>query len=262
MPKFPAPRSAHPAGPEPARPPRATSGTRCRCGSRRSGRPWRPERTSSRPARWWVVTWPVTVPPWERHCPGCARPTRSCCGTTPDFEAAEALSVAWSEATLEYLHDLSCEDPLTGLASLAHVRTRLDEIYREAELTDVGVPAATPWSSSSCRSGPPRRRRRTTSPARCGWSGGRGAAGGVLRRPDDRPARPGPGRRLVRRGPPTSALGRRCCATSSATSTSAPPTCGSGSRGCRRRRLGAGCCSTTSPAELARRRSPAAGPPD
>jgi len=57
----------------------------------------------------------------------------------PDFEAAEALSVAWSEATLEYLHALSCEDPLTGLASLAHVRTRLDEIFREAELTDVAV---------------------------------------------------------------------------------------------------------------------------
>lgn len=60
-------------------------------------------------------------------------------GSTPSFEAAEALSVAWSDATLEYLHDLSCEDPLTGLASLAHVRTRLDEIYREAELTDVAV---------------------------------------------------------------------------------------------------------------------------
>ncbi|MDQ3615832.1 MAG: hypothetical protein M3393_04250 [Actinomycetota bacterium] len=51
----------------------------------------------------------------------------------PDFEAAEALSVAWSEATLEYLHQLSCEDPLTGLASLAHVRTRLAELYRHAE---------------------------------------------------------------------------------------------------------------------------------
>jgi GGDEF domain-containing protein len=57
----------------------------------------------------------------------------------PDFEATEALSVAWSEATLEYLHTLSCEDPLTGLASLAHVRSRLDEIFREAELTDVPV---------------------------------------------------------------------------------------------------------------------------
>jgi hypothetical protein len=60
-------------------------------------------------------------------------------GTVPAFEATEALSVAWSDATLEYLHDLSCEDPLTGLASLAHVRTRLDEIYRESELTDVPV---------------------------------------------------------------------------------------------------------------------------
>jgi len=60
-------------------------------------------------------------------------------GGEPSFEAAEALSVAWSDATLEYLHDLSCEDPLTGLASLAHVRTRLAEVYREAELTDVPV---------------------------------------------------------------------------------------------------------------------------
>ena len=60
-------------------------------------------------------------------------------GTVPEFDATEALSVAWSDATLEYLHALSCEDPLTGLASLAHVRTRLDELYREAELTDVSV---------------------------------------------------------------------------------------------------------------------------
>jgi GGDEF domain-containing protein len=60
-------------------------------------------------------------------------------GTEPAFDATEALAVAWSEATLEYLHDLSCEDPLTGLTSLAHVRTRLAEVYREAELTDAGV---------------------------------------------------------------------------------------------------------------------------
>lgn len=60
----------------------------------------------------------------------------------PEFEAAEALAVAWSEATLEYLHDLSCEDPLTGLASLAHLRTRLAEIYRDAELTGLSVQAS------------------------------------------------------------------------------------------------------------------------
>ncbi len=54
-------------------------------------------------------------------------------GREPAFAAAESLSVAWSESTLEFLHQLSCEDPLTGLATLSHVRTRLDEIYRETE---------------------------------------------------------------------------------------------------------------------------------
>lgn len=51
-------------------------------------------------------------------------------GGEPGFAATEALSLAWSEATLEYLHQLSCEDPLTGLASLPHIRCRLAEIYR------------------------------------------------------------------------------------------------------------------------------------
>jgi GGDEF domain-containing protein len=61
-------------------------------------------------------------------------------GEMPDFAAAEALSVAWSEATLEFLHDMSCEDPLTGLASLPHLNTRLAEVYREAERS--GEPAS------------------------------------------------------------------------------------------------------------------------
>ena len=60
-------------------------------------------------------------------------------GSDPDYSASEALAVAWSEATLEYLHDLSCEDPLTGLTSLAHVRTRIAEVYRDAELSDLPV---------------------------------------------------------------------------------------------------------------------------
>jgi hypothetical protein len=54
-------------------------------------------------------------------------------GTDPDFDTVEMLSVAWSEATLEFLHDVSCEDPLTGLASRSHLRTRLTELYRDAE---------------------------------------------------------------------------------------------------------------------------------
>jgi hypothetical protein len=54
-------------------------------------------------------------------------------GGEPDFRALRALCVAWSEETLGYLHQLSCEDPLTGLASLQHVRARLSEVYRGAE---------------------------------------------------------------------------------------------------------------------------------
>ena len=59
--------------------------------------------------------------------------------TEPDFAAVDALAVAWSEATLEYLHRMSCEDPLTGLASLAHVRTRLTEVYRAAAQAGASV---------------------------------------------------------------------------------------------------------------------------
>lgn len=50
----------------------------------------------------------------------------------PLYREMHALSVAWSEATLGYLHGLSCADPLTGLASLAHVRERISELYRSA----------------------------------------------------------------------------------------------------------------------------------
>jgi GGDEF domain-containing protein len=62
-------------------------------------------------------------------------------GAVPEFAATEALSVAWSEATLEFLHELSCEDPLTGLASFSHLRTRVAELYREAECSGVSITA-------------------------------------------------------------------------------------------------------------------------
>ena len=48
--------------------------------------------------------------------------------------------MAWSEATLAYLHRVSCEDPLTGLSSLAHVRSRLSELYRCYDYGDGTVP--------------------------------------------------------------------------------------------------------------------------
>jgi hypothetical protein len=51
-------------------------------------------------------------------------------GGDPDHADTRALSLGWSEATLGYLNRLTCEDPLTGLASMAHVRGRLSELYR------------------------------------------------------------------------------------------------------------------------------------
>jgi hypothetical protein len=53
-------------------------------------------------------------------------------GREPEYAELVALSVAWSEATLGYLHRLSCADPMTGLATQAHLRGRLTELYRAA----------------------------------------------------------------------------------------------------------------------------------
>lgn len=51
-------------------------------------------------------------------------------GAPPGFADARALALGWSEATLGYLHQLTCEDPVTGLASLAHLQSRVLELYR------------------------------------------------------------------------------------------------------------------------------------
>ncbi|GAB7004082.1 hypothetical protein JCM18899A_15540 [Nocardioides sp. AN3] len=53
-------------------------------------------------------------------------------GRDPSFDEMRVLSVAWSEATLGYLHGLSCSDPLTGLSSLAHLRERIGDLYRDS----------------------------------------------------------------------------------------------------------------------------------
>ena len=49
----------------------------------------------------------------------------------PTFDEAHALSLGWSEATLGYLHGLSCVDPLTGLATQAHLREAIAAAYRD-----------------------------------------------------------------------------------------------------------------------------------
>jgi hypothetical protein len=51
-------------------------------------------------------------------------------GTDPVYDDVRALGRSWSDAMLAHLHQMACEDPMTGLASLAHVRSRLSELYR------------------------------------------------------------------------------------------------------------------------------------
>ncbi|MFC4783802.1 hypothetical protein ACT8ZV_04975 [Nocardioides sp. MAHUQ-72] len=51
-------------------------------------------------------------------------------GCGPGHAATRAVALGWADATLGYLHGLSCEDPLTGLATQAHLRARLGDLYR------------------------------------------------------------------------------------------------------------------------------------
>lgn len=62
---------------------------------------------------------------------------RAHCGQDPDFAVVRAAAVGWAERVMERRFGDSCEDPLTSLASPAHVRLRLEEIYRGASRDDL-----------------------------------------------------------------------------------------------------------------------------
>ncbi len=51
----------------------------------------------------------------------------------PDFAAARAAAVAWAETALVHRAGISCEDPLTSLATVPYLSSRLAETYRGAE---------------------------------------------------------------------------------------------------------------------------------
>lgn len=51
-------------------------------------------------------------------------------GTDPSYDAVTTLATSWSEASMGYLHQMSCEDPLTGISSQAHLRSLLGDLYR------------------------------------------------------------------------------------------------------------------------------------
>jgi hypothetical protein len=50
----------------------------------------------------------------------------------PPFATVRAVSLAWTEASTEQVDATGCFDPRSGLATTAHVRTRLFELYQEA----------------------------------------------------------------------------------------------------------------------------------
>ena len=52
----------------------------------------------------------------------------------PALWLAGAIAEGWAEETVSQFARGGCEDPLSGLATLSYLRTRLAEVYREAEL--------------------------------------------------------------------------------------------------------------------------------
>lgn len=77
---------------------------------------------------------------------GLRQTWRTLLGCDPSYDATSALLVGWSEAALSYFHALSCEDPMTGLATRVHVRSRLGDLYRQHGATDVN----TAWALVVC----------------------------------------------------------------------------------------------------------------
>ena len=61
---------------------------------------------------------------------GLRETTHAVTGRDPAYDDIAALLGAWSDATLAYLHQVSCEEPMTGLASVSHLRSRLGELFR------------------------------------------------------------------------------------------------------------------------------------
>jgi GGDEF domain-containing protein len=51
----------------------------------------------------------------------------------PAFDVVRAVAVAWAETMLVHRADQSCEDPLTSLATVPYLRSRLTELCREAD---------------------------------------------------------------------------------------------------------------------------------
>jgi hypothetical protein len=54
---------------------------------------------------------------------------------------SQTISLGWSDATEKFLLSMSCEDPVTGLATPAYLHVRLESLYRAAVRDDVAMSA-------------------------------------------------------------------------------------------------------------------------
>ena len=76
-------------------------------------------------------------------------------GSAPPLRLVCAIAEGWAEESVAQLAQ-GCEDPLSGLATLPYLRTRLAEVYREAEQGGTSPAERTGCSSSGCPGGPTR----------------------------------------------------------------------------------------------------------
>ena len=53
-------------------------------------------------------------------------------GGPPDFDVVRAAATAWHDHIVVFSCEVSCEDPLTRLSTLPHLRSRVDDLYRAA----------------------------------------------------------------------------------------------------------------------------------
>lgn len=77
---------------------------------------------------------------------------------SPPLHLVSSIAEGWAEEGLTRESHGQCEDPLTGLTTLSYLRTRLAELYREADQLDISparthrlivispLPRTDPWS--------------------------------------------------------------------------------------------------------------------
>ena len=152
-------------------------------------------------------------------------------GTEPAFTDACAVALGWSEATLAYLHQLSCADPLTGLGqhgpSAGPAHGAVPGGHPRAG------PPARPLRAGRRRGGraaPHRARRRGLRPRPADVPDRRVRPLGLLRRRDRLPDRPAPDRGPGRPRRGAWPVVRRCCAACSRSASVASAASGSGAR--------------------------------